>query len=224
MINTGRCIVLIGSKQEQLNNIQHKKYYLTTPLIWTEFIYLCINFKNAYCPHPIKVNKCTFVPPQLNQQPDPRPSTTPSHVGHSPAANYATEPSTTHTHTPLTRTVRITRTRLTRTPSSPTGSGTGALTSILSWAPSREAAHPPPRPLRRDPNTPRNCSPTPPSPLRAARGAKAAPRATALRFPQRHRTVRYRHWRRGGRGCRRGGDNKQGSSLRFKRVPHVWSE
>lgn len=134
----------------------------------------------------------TFVPPQLSQQPDPHRPTTPSHVGHSPAANCAMEPSTTHTHTLLTRTVHITRTRLTHMPSSQTVSGTGALMSTLSWAPSREAAHPPPRPLRRDPSTPRNCSQTPPSPPRAARGARAAPRATAPRFPQRHRTVRYR--------------------------------
>lgn len=125
--------------------------------------------------HPARVS-------HLNQQPDPHPSTTPSHVGHSPAANYATEPSTTHTHTPLTRTVRITH-----TPSSPTGSGTGALMGILSWARSREVDHPPPRPLQQDPNRPRNCSPIPPSPPRAARGARAAPRVTALRFLQRHR-------------------------------------
>lgn len=144
--------------------------------------------KSAYCSQPI-VKEYTFVPPQLSQQPDPRPSTTPSHVGRSPAANCATEPNT--THTPLTRTVRITRTCLTHMPSSPTGSGTGALMSTLSWAPSREAAHPPPRPPLQDPNTPRNCSLTPPSPPRAARGARAAPRATAPRFPQRHRTVRY---------------------------------
>lgn len=130
--------------------------------------------------HPVRVS-------HLNQLPDPRLSTIPSHVGRSPTASYATEPRA--THTPLTRTVRITRTRLTYMPSSPTGSGTEALTSILSWAPSREADHPPPRPLRRDPNTPRNCSPTPPSPPRAARGARAAPRATAPRFPPRHRTT-----------------------------------
>uniref|UniRef100_A0A3B4GLE9 MyoD family inhibitor n=1 Tax=Pundamilia nyererei TaxID=303518 RepID=A0A3B4GLE9_9CICH len=66
--------------------------------------------------------------------------------------------------------------------SSPTGSG------ILSWAPYREAAHPPPHLLQRDPNTPRNCGPTLPSTHRAAREARAAPRATAPRFPQRHRT------------------------------------
>ncbi len=135
----------------------------------------------------------TFVPPQLSQQPDPRPSTTPSRVGHNPAANCVTEPSTTHTRTPLTRTVHITRTRLTHMPIIQMGSGTGSVTSTLSWAPSREAAHPPPRPHRRDPNTPRSCSPTRPSPPRAARGARAAPRVTAPRFPQRHRTVRYRH-------------------------------
>uniref|UniRef100_A0A8C2XFA9 MyoD family inhibitor n=1 Tax=Cyclopterus lumpus TaxID=8103 RepID=A0A8C2XFA9_CYCLU len=92
---------------------------------------------------------------------------------------YATEPSTTHTL--LKRTVRITR-----TPSSPTGSGTEAL--ILSSAPSREAAHPHPRLLQRDPNTPRNYSPTPPSLPRAAKEARAAPRAIALRCPQKHRT------------------------------------
>lgn len=133
--------------------------------------------------HPARVS-------HLNQQPDPRPPTTPSRVGRSPAANNATEPSTMHTHTPLTRTVRITRTRLTRMASSPTGSRTGALTSILSWAPSREAARPPPRPHQRDQNTPRNCSPTRPSPPRAARGARAAaPRATALRSPQKRRTT-----------------------------------
>lgn len=119
----------------------------------------------------------------LNRQPDPRPSTTPSHVGHSPAARYAVKPRTTHTHAPLTRTVRITRTHLTRMYSSPTGSG------ILSWAPYREAAHPPPHLLQRDPNTPRNCGPTLPSTHRAAREARAAPRATAPRFPQRHRTT-----------------------------------
>lgn len=130
--------------------------------------------------HPTRVS-------HLNQLPDPRPSTTPSHVGRSPAASYATEPRA--THTPLTRTVRITRTRLTYMHSSPTGSGTEALTSILSWGPSREAAHPPPRPLRLDPSTRRNCSPTRPSPPRAARGARAALRATAPRFPPRHRTT-----------------------------------
>lgn len=156
--------------------------------------------KNITCVH-------TFVSPQLSQQPDPHPSTTPSRVGHSPAANCATEPSTTHTHGPLTHTVRITCTRLTHMPSSPTGSGTGAPMSILSWAPSREAARPPHRPLRQDPSTPRNCSPIPPSPLRAAREARAAPRATAPRFPQRHRTVRYRNgWR--GLGSRRGRGSK----------------
>lgn len=132
--------------------------------------------------HPTRVS-------HLNQQPDPRPFTTPSHVDPSPAASYATEPRTTRTHTPLTCTVHTARTRLTYMHSSPTGSGTGALTSILSWAPSREEAHPPPHPLQQDPNTPRNCSPTPPSPPRAARGARAAPRATAPRFPQRHRTT-----------------------------------
>lgn len=123
----------------------------------------------------------------LSQEPDPRPSTTPSHVEHSPAANCAMEPSTTQTHTLLTRTVRISRTRLTRMPSSPTGSGMGALTSTRSSAPFQEAARPPPHPLQQDPNTPRNCSPIPRSPPRAARGARAAPRATAHRFPQRHR-------------------------------------
>lgn len=142
---------------------------------------------------------CAFASLQLSQQPDPRPSTTPSHVGHSPAANCATEPSTMHTHGPLTHTVRITSTHLTHMPSSPTASKTGALT--LSWAPSREAAPPPHRPLQQEPNTPRNCSPIPPSPLRAAREARAAPRATAPRFPQRHRTVRYGNgWRGWGSG------------------------
>lgn len=123
----------------------------------------------------------------LNQQPDLRPPATPSHVGHSLAANNATKPSTTHTDTPLTRTVRITR--LAHTHYSPTGSGTGAFISILSWAPSQEGNPPPPRPLPRDLNTPRNCGPTLPSHPRAARGARAAPRATALRFPQSHRTT-----------------------------------
>lgn len=128
---------------------------------------------------------------QLNLQPDPRPSNTPSHVGRSPAASNATEPGSTRTHTPpLTRTVRSI-TRRTRTRSTPTAFEMEA--PILSWAPSREAARPPPRPRRQDPNTPRSYSPTRPSPPRAARGARAAPRATAPRFPQRHRTVRYRH-------------------------------
>uniref|UniRef100_A0A3Q3VWX0 MyoD family inhibitor n=1 Tax=Mola mola TaxID=94237 RepID=A0A3Q3VWX0_MOLML len=45
-----------------------------------------------------------------------------------------------------------------------------------------------PRPLQVDPSTPRSCSPTLQSPPRAARGARAAPRVTARRFPQRHRT------------------------------------
>lgn len=133
-----------------------------------------------------------FIPLQPNPQPDQHPSITPSRVGHNPAANCATEPSTTDTLGPHTHTVLITRTRLTRTPSSPTGSGMGAFTSTLSWAPCREVARPPRlRPLR-DPGTQRNCSPTRPSPPRAARGARAAPRATARRFPPRHRMVRLR--------------------------------
>lgn len=128
---------------------------------------------------------------QLNQQPDPRRSTPRNHVGRNPAANYATEPSTTHTYTRLTRTVYIIRTHLTHMQSSPMGSGTEA---ILSWALSQEVAHPLPRPRQQGPNTPRNCSPTPPSPLRAARGARAVPRATAPRSLQRHRMVRYCGW------------------------------
>lgn len=132
----------------------------------------------------------TFVSPQLSQQPGPRPSTTPSRVGHSPAASCATGPSTTHTLGRLTHTVPITCTSLTHMASSPMGSGTGALTSTLSWAPSLEAARPPHRPRQQDPDTPRSCSPIHPSPLRAAREARAAPRATAPRFPQRRRTVR----------------------------------
>lgn len=118
----------------------------------------------------------------LNQQPDPRSATTPSHVGCSPTANYATEPNTTHTL--LKRTVRITH-----TPSSPTGSGTEALLSILNSASSREAAHPHPPLLQRDPNTPRNYSPIPPSLPKAAKEARAAPRAIALRCPQKHKTT-----------------------------------
>lgn len=129
---------------------------------------------------------------QPNQQPGQPRSITPSRVGRNPAANSATEPSTTDTLGPLRHTVHITRTRLTRTPSSPMGSGTGAFTSTLSWAPSREAARPPPRPPLRDPGTLRSCSPTRPSRPRAARGARAAPRATAPRFPPRRRMVRHR--------------------------------
>lgn len=138
-----------------------------------------------------------FCLPQLSQQPDRRPSTTPSRVGRSPAARCATEPSTTHTHGRPTQTVHITR--LTHTPCSPTGWGTGARTQ--SWAPSPKEARPPRRPPQRDRNTPKSCSPTPPSPLRAARGARAAPRATAPRFPPRRRTVRHRTgWAEAGRG------------------------
>lgn len=123
----------------------------------------------------------------LNQQPDPLLSTTPSHAGHSRAANCATESRAMCTHTPPTRTVRTTHTCLTYMHSSPTGSETGALMSILSWAPSREEAHQPPHPLPLGRSTPRSCSPTLPLPPRAAKGARAAPRAPARRFPQKDR-------------------------------------
>lgn len=153
------------------------------------FVYRRFSFKSR-----VNLFDCVlvFVPLQPNQQPDQRPSITPSRVGHSPAANCATEPSTTDTLGPRTHTVHIRRTRLTRTPSSPTGSGTGAFMSTRSWAPCREVARPPRRRPLRDPGTLRNCSPTHPSPPRAARGARAAPRATAPRFPQRRRMVRHR--------------------------------
>lgn len=104
------------------------------------------------------------------------------------------EPSTIHTHTPLTRTVHITRTCLTHIHCTPTESGTVVLMSILSWALSQEVAHPPLHPRQQGPNTPRSCSLTPPSPPRAARGAKAVPKATVPRFPQRHRMVRCRNF------------------------------
>lgn len=153
------------------------------------FVYRRFSFKSR-----VHFFNCVlvFVPLQPNPQPGQRPSITPSRVGHNPAANCATEPSTTDTLGPRTHTVHIRRTRLTHTPSSPTGSGTGAFMSTRSWAPCREVARPPRlRPLR-DPGTLRNCSPTHPSPPRAARGARAAPRATAPRFPQRRRMVRHR--------------------------------
>lgn len=54
---------------------------------------------------------CFF--PQLNQEPDQRPSNKPSHVGRSRAASYETEPSSTRRHTPLTHTVLITHIRRT---------------------------------------------------------------------------------------------------------------
>lgn len=127
---------------------------------------------------------------QLSQQPGPRPSRR-SHVGLSPAVCYATEPRATSTRTPLTRTVRTTC--LTCTRSSPTPSETAALTGIPSWAPSQKAARPPPRHLRLDPSTTENCSQTPRSRPRAARGARAVRRATARRFPQTDMTVRCKH-------------------------------
>lgn len=153
------------------------------------FVYRRFSFKSR-----VNLSDCVLVlvPLQPNQQPDQRPSITPSRVGHNPAANCATEPSTTDTLGPRTHTVHIRRTRPTRTPSSPTGSGTGASMSTRSWAPCREVARPPRRRPLRDPGTLRNCSPTHPSPPRAARGARAAPRATAPRFPQRRRMVRHR--------------------------------
>lgn len=127
-----------------------------------------------------------LVGPQVNQQPDPLLSTQHSRVGHSLIASCAMEPSAACTRSPLKCTVRITQLTY-----SPTESGTEALMSIQSWAPFQEAVHPPPRPPQQGPGTPRNCSLTPPSLPRAARGARAAPRATAPRFPQRRRMVRH---------------------------------